>query len=263
MSRIHVYGGGFDPGPDETSKIVKVLVEFDANQELGGWPQHSRERPITARECGANHPYEQVRAFFSDRAGNYLHDTPKIKPGPLHIGRTWMLPSPSELSEMERDRPSLRDHIHAEGFFNSFASARTFNEDQELPDTLDLSLFPVPNVNNQPHASRSRTQVPDGPWSPSNMDSLIASFSVANIPDTPPAAERSTQVIQFPQLNKHFSEPPIENEAGKLWAAFGEPKGHQVAEDVSSSCYQSEKNSPPETKYTKTRGKNKWRPLEL
>lgn len=254
-----------NPGPDEIFETAKVLLEFGANQSLESRPRSfwDWEEPISAREYGANHPYDRVRALFSDYAGGSLHNTSKHKPHSLQIGRTWMLPSLSEMSETEHDRPSLMNYINTERFFNSYHSLRVSAGDQEQPDNLDLSSFPVLENANQPHISSLRTHVSDGLWSSAKTDSLIAGFSVVNEPDTSPNAERSAQANPFPLLNNYSSKNPLETEAGKLWADFGKPKGHPVAEEVFPSSASSEKNSLPEIKRTKIRGKNRWQPLKF
>jgi len=239
-----------------------VLVEFRANRNLESRPR-SAGKPITAHVCGLNHPHDRVRALFSDCAIDSLHNTPKDKSGSLQIGRTWMQSSLSEMSGEERDGPNLTDHINIERFFKSYRGARTSGEHKAQPDNPDLSFFPVLNSDNRPQISSLRTHVSDGPWSPSSIDSLIAGLSVVNEPDAPPIAERSAQVNPFPQLNSHISKNPFETEAGKLWADFGKPKGHPVAKEVSSSSASGEKNSLPEIKSTKVRGKNRWQPLKF
>ena len=100
-----------------------------------------------------------------------------------------MLPSLSEMSGTEPDGSSLKSLVNTERFFNSDHSMRTSDGDQGEPENLDLSSFPFLNLANQPYMSSLRTHVSDGPWSPSNLDSLIAGFSVVNKPDTPVNAE--------------------------------------------------------------------------
>ena len=214
---------------------------------------------MTAYEYGSNHPHDRVRALFFDCAGDSLRNTLKYKPGSLRVGRTWVQSSLSEMSGGERDGPSPRDHINIERFVKSSRGARTSVQ----PDNLDLSFFPLLNSVNQPQLSRSRAHVSDGPWSPSNIDSLIAGFSVDDEPDAPPIAERSAYVDPFPQLNGHISKNPLETEAGKLWADFGKPKSHHVAAEVFSNSAGSEKNSLLEIKSTRVRGKNRWQPLKF
>lgn len=241
---------------------MKVLLEFRANQNLERRPQSISETSVTARKCGLHHPYERVRGLFSDCAGDSLDNTSTQKPYSLHIGRTWMLPSLSEMSGTERDGPRLMNLVNTERFFKSDHSVRISDGDQGQPDNLDPSSFPFLNGANQPHISTLRMHVSDGPWSPSNLDSLIAGFSGVNKPDTPPTAERSAQVNPFPQLNSHISKNPLETEASKLWADFGKPKGPPMAEQVFSSSTSSERLLP-ETKRTKVRGKNRWQPLQF
>ena len=105
--------------------------------------------------------------------------------------------------------------------------------------------------------------VSNGPWSPSNINSLIAGFSVVNEPNTPPIAERSAQVDPFPQFSSHIPKNPFETAAGKLWADFGKPKCHPVAGEVFSNSADSEKKSLPELKSTRVRGKIRWQPLKF
>lgn len=136
-------------------------------------------KPITAHECGLNHPHDRVRALFFDS----LDSIPKHKPGSLQIGRTWMQSSLSEMKGKERDGPDPMDHINIERFFKSYPGPRTSDRRKAQPDTLDLSFFPVLNNIDQPQISSPRTHVSDGPWSPSNIESLVAGFSVSNEPD--------------------------------------------------------------------------------
>ena len=103
--------------------------------------------------------------------------------------------------------------------------------------------------------SSLRTHISDGSWSPSNLDSLIAGFSVVNKPDTPVNAERSTDVNPFPQLNSHIFKDSLETEVSKMWAGFGKLKGHLMAKQVFSSST-SRKKSLLDTKHTKVCGKN-------
>ena len=237
---------------------MNVLVEFRANQNLESRPRFGGE-PITAYECGSNHPHDRVRALFLDCADDSLRNTLKHKPGSLPIGRTWMQSSLSEMSGKDRDGPNLMGHINIERFFKSSCGARTSVQ----PDNLDLSFFPLLNSVDQPQISGPWTHVSEGPWSPSNIDSLIAGFSVVDEPDAPPIAERSAQVDPFPQLNSYICKNPFETEAGKLWADFGKPKVTPSAGEVFSNSASSEKNSPPEIRSTRVRGKNRWQPLKF
>lgn len=156
---------------------------------------------------------------------------------------------------MERKGPNLTNHINMEHFSKSYHSARTHGRHKAQPDNLDLSFFPILNTVNQPQISSLRTHVSDGPWSPSNIDSLIAGFSVVNEQDIPSVAERSAQVDPFPQLNTHTPKNVLETEAGKLWADFGKLKGHPVAGKVFSGTASSEMHSLPKRTNTKVRGK--------
>lgn len=251
-------------GPDDVLETVKVLLEFRANANLEMRPRLTRGTPITAGKCGANHSYDRVRALFFDYADHSLHNDSKHKPGPLQIGRTWMLPSLSDSSGTERDGPIfLMDRTNPERFCSSYHSTPTSAGDQRQPDTLDFSSFPYPDSTNQSHISRLTTHFSDGPWSPSNTDSLIAGFSVIDMTDTSQTSERSAQPSPFPQLNSHISKNPLETNAGKLWADLGKPKGHPVVEEVSSSSASNEKDSLPEIKRMKVRGRNRWQPLEF
>lgn len=249
----------FEPSPDEIFETAKVLVEFGANQNLESQPRSIWEKPISARECGLNHPYGRVRALFY--TGDSPHNVSQIKLHSLQIGRTWMLPSLSEKSRTECDGLNLTRYINTESFFNSFQSVRKSDRDQRQPDNLNLSSFPVLDKANQPHISSLKPHLSDGPWSPANIHSLIACFSVLNEPDTLPITEGSAQVNPFPQLNSHVSKNPLETEAGKLWADLRKPKGHPVAEDAISRSASSEKNPLPGKKGTKKHGKSRWQPL--
>ncbi len=256
-------GGKSSLCPDEIIATAKVLMEFGANQNLESRPRSMWEKPISAREYGINHPYDQVRAFFSDRAGDSLPKFYNNKFRSPHIGRTWMLPSLSEMSGTDCDGPNRMKRINTEHFFNSHHSVRTSDGDQRRQANLDLISFPVLNGANKPHISSWKTHVSDNPWSPSNIHGLISSFSVVNESNTPPITEQSAQVNPFPQLNSLISKIPLATEAGKSWADFGKPKDHPVAEKVFSSSASSGKKSPSETKRKKVRGKNQWQPLKL
>jgi len=240
-----------------------VLLESGANQNLERQPRFIGEKNITARECGINHPHDRVRALFSDYVDGSLHNTSKKRPGPLQIGRTWTLPSLSERNGTECDGPIPMDSVDTERLFNSYRSVRTSDEDQDQPDNLDLNSFPILESANQTHLSRLSKHVSDDPWSPSNIDSLIKSISIINKPETPPVTDRSAQVNPFPQLNTRIPKNPLETEAGKLWADFGKPKGRPAAEQVFPRSARSEKDSLPETKNTKVRGKNRWQLLKF
>ena len=237
---------------------MKVLIDFRADQYLKGRPRSGGES-ITAYECGANHPHDRVRALFFDCAGENLRNAPKHKSDSLRIGRTWMQSSLSETSGKERDGPNLMDHVNIERFLKSCRGTRTSVQ----PDNLDPSFFPLLNSVNRPQISRPRMHISDGPWSPSNINSLLAGFTVADEPDPPPIAARSAQVDPFPQLSSHISKSPFETKAGKLWADFGKSKGHPAAEEMFSNAANSEKNSLREIKSTRVRGKNRWQPLKF
>ena len=237
---------------------MKVLVDFGANPNLESRPRSGGE-PTTAYECGLNHSHDRVRALFSDCAGDSLRNALKHKPGSLRVGRTWMQSSLSKMIEKERDVPSPTESINIERIFKSSRGTRTCVQ----PDTLDPSFFPLLNSVNQPQISGPRMHVSEGPWSPSNIDNLIASFSVDDEPDAPPIAEQSAHVDPFPRLNSHISKNPLETEAGKLWADLRKPKGHPVAEDAFSRSASSEKNPLSGKKGTKKHGKSRWQPLTI
>ena len=237
---------------------MKVLIDFRADQYLKSRPRSGGE-PITAYECGTNHPHDRVRALFFDCAGENLRDAPKHKSDSLRIGRTWMQSSLPETSGKERDGPNLMDQVNIERFLKSSHGTRTSVQ----PDNLDPSFFPLLNIVNRPEISRPRMHISNGPWSPSNINSLIAGFTVVDESDAPPIATRSAQVDPFPQLSSHISKNPFETKAGKLWADFGKPKGRPAAGEGFSNSANSEKNSLPEIKGTRVRGKNRWQPLKF
>jgi len=238
-----------------------VLVEFRANQNLE--TRLRGEKHVTARECGVNHPYDRVRALFSNGVDGPLYNSSKHKPRTLRIGRTWMPLSLTGMNGTERDGPSPVDHINAERFFNSFRGGRTSYRDQDQLDILNLTSFPILESANQKHLSSLRTHVSDDPWSPSNIDGLIKGFSIVKEPDIPPVAERNAQLNPFPQLNTHIPKNPMETGAGRLWADFGKPTGRPVAEQLSSKSARNEKDSFPEMKSIKAHGKNRWQPLKF
>ena len=229
---------------------MKVLIEFKADQNLQGRSRFSRGKSITAHECGLNHPCDRVRAIFSDRAGGSLHNTSEHKPRSLQVGRAWMVRSLSEMSETERSGPDVMDYNNTERLYNNYHGVRTSDGDQELPDNLDLSSFPVLDSTNQAHISSQSVHISSGPWSPSNISSI-------------PTTERGTQVNPFPQLNHHIPPNPLETKAGKLWADFGKSKGHPIAEEVFPRSASNEGNSLPEKRYAKVRGKSRWQPLKF
>ncbi|KAK0516251.1 hypothetical protein JMJ35_000854 [Cladonia borealis] len=250
----------FEPGPDKIFETAKVLMEFGANQNLESQPRSIWEKPITARECGINHQYGRVRELFHT-SDSPPHNVSQIELYSLQIGRTWMLPSPSETNGTQRDGLNPTRYINNESFFNSLQSVRKPDGDQRQRDNLNLSSFPILNESNQPHMSSLKPHPSDGPWSPASIDSLIACFSVLNEPDTPPITEGGGQVNPFPRLNSHICRDPLETEAGKLWADLRKPKGHTVAEDAISRSASSEKKPLPGEKGTKKHGKSRWQPL--
>lgn len=170
-----------------------------------------------------------------------------------------MRSSLSGMSGEERDGANLMYHTTVVRSLKSYRGVRTSGERKAQPDNLDPSFFPVLNSDSQPQISSLRTQFPEGPWSPSSIDSLIAGFSFNNEPDTPPTAEDNP----FPKLNSHIARNPLETEAGKLWADLGKPKSHPLAEDAFFSSGSNEKNSLPEMECTKMRGKTRWKPLKF
>ena len=230
-----------------------------------GAKQHLYSRPrsdgkhITAYYCGANHPYDRVRALFVDCAGENLRNAPNHQSDALQIGRPWMQSSLSETSGEEHDRPYLMNHVNIDRFHKRSRGARASLQ----PDILDPSFFPLLNNDNQPQDSGPRMHTPDGPWSSSNINSLIAGFKVVDETDSPPIAARGAQVDPFPQLNSQISKNPFETEACKLWADFGKSKAHPAAEEMFPNSADSEKNLLAEKKGTRVRGKNRWQPLKL
>ena len=169
----------------------------------------------------------------------------------------------SEMSGTDCDGLSRMKHINVKHFFNSHHSGQTSDGDQRRQANLDLISIPVLNGVNKPHISSWKTHVSDNPWSSSNIHGLISSFSVVNESNTPLIIEQSASVNPFPQLNSHISKIPLATKASKLWANFGKPKDHPVAEEVFSSSASSGKKSPSETKRKRVRGKNRWQPLKL
>ena len=96
-----------------------------------------------------------------------------------------------ETSGMERDGLNLTRYNNTESFFNSFQSMQKSDGDQRRLDNLNLSSFPVLAKANQPHISSLKPHLSNDPWSPANINSLIACFSVLNKPNTPPITEGS------------------------------------------------------------------------
>ncbi len=238
-------------------------MEFGANQNVEGPRRYICERPMTARERGVTHPYHRVRALFSTRFGDSLHNTSEARPHSRHIGRTWMLPTRSPICATDCDGLYLTKHIGTECFFNRSTSAKTSERDQKQPDSLDLSSFPILDSANQPHISSLMTHCSDGLWSPAKVDSLIAGFSVVSEPESASITEQSPQVFHFPELNSRISKKSLENEASKLWADLGRPRGQPVAEKEVCSSASSEKDSPQGKKRTKERGTKRWQPLKF
>lgn len=258
MSRARDLGRESNPSPDDIFETVKVILEFGADRNLEMRPLFGK--PITARECGLVHPQERIRALFSDSTWNSLQGDFTRKPDFLQIGRTWMLPS-SGMNETEHEGFGLTDDVNAESLSDGYHSISAPDEDQEQSDHLDLSSFPVLNAD-RPYISSLKTHVFDGPWSPSNIDSLTASFSTIPKTHTPPAAELPED--PFPRLNSCISKNPFETEAGQLWAEFGKSKGHSAAEEpFPTSANSKVKSSPSEVKRGKTGKKIRWQPLEV
>ncbi len=163
-----------------------------------------------------------------------------------------MLPSPSGMSGTEHEASGLTDDVN-----NVFAP----EGDQGQPDHLDLSSFPLLDAD-RPCISSPKTHMSDDLWSPSNVDSLMASFLVIPETHTSPVAE--LQSDPFPQLNSCISKNPCETEAGQLWADFGKSKGHSAAEESFYTSADSKlKSSPSEVKRGKTGKKNRWQPLKV
>ena len=242
-----------DPSPDDIFETVKVILEFGADRNLG--------KPITARECGLVHPQERIRALFSDSTWSSLQGDFTHKPDFLQIGRTWMLSSSSGLNETEHEGSGLTDDVNAESLSDGYHSISAPDEDQEQSDHLDLSSFPVLNADGS-SISSLKTHVLDGPWSPSNVDSLTASFSIIPKTHTSPAAELRDD--PFPRLNSCISKNPFETEAGQIWAKFGKSKSHPAAEEpFPTSANSKVKSSPSEVKRGKTGKKIRWQPLEV
>lgn len=104
-------------------------MEFRPNQNLESRPQSIGQKPFTARERGVKHPYERVRALFSNHASHSLR-----------IGRTWMLPSHPQICATNRDGLNVTEHIDTERSFNSYHSTRTSNGDQRQPRSVQCHL---------------------------------------------------------------------------------------------------------------------------
>jgi len=139
----------------------------------------------------------------------------------------------------------------------------TSDRDQGQPDNLDLDSFPILKNANQTSLYSLRTYISDEPWSSSTINRLIKSFSIVNKPETPRVTDRSVLVNPFPQLITHIPKNPLETEAGKLWADFGKPEGCLAADQVFPRSARSEKDSLPEKRSAKVRGKNRWQLLKF
>lgn len=146
----------------------------------------------------------------------------------------------------------------------AYKCAQKIDKIQWHGDNLDLSSFPIVDSANQPHISSLKTDVSDGLWSPANIDSLIAGFSVVSEPESKHNTEQGAQIHhRLSKPNNSISKNPLETEAGRLWADFGRPKVQPVAEQEYSNSANSEKNAPQQTKRTKVGGKARCQPLKL
>ena len=261
MSRAKIGGGESGPSPDDVFETVKVVLEFRADGNLEGRPPFAGGIPISARVCGLAHPQDRIRALFSDSTWNSLQGDFTRKPDFLQIGRTWMLPSPSGMSGTEHEGSRLTNDVNAESLSDGYHSIRAPDGDQEQSDHFGLSSFPVLNAD-RPYISSLKTHVSDGPWSLSNVDSLIASFSIIPETHTPPVAELPGD--PFPRLNSCISKNPFETEASQLWAEFGKSKGHSAVEEPFPTFANNKlKSSPSEVKRGKIGKKIRWQPLKV
>ena len=225
ISRIDIGEGKSYFGSGEIFETAKVLVEFEANHNLESRPRFVGEKFISARELGANHLYDRVKVFFFDCAGDFFYNIFKNKFYFLQIGRTWMLPSLSEMSGTEHDGFNLIKYINIERFFNNYDGGRTSDEDKRQSKNLDFSFFLIFDNIHQSHISNSKTHVSDGLWSFAKIDGFIAGFDESN---TSPNTEQSAQVNLFSHFNSYIFKTPLEAEAGELWADFGKSKGYFV-----------------------------------
>ena len=196
MSRAKIGGRGFGPSPDDVFETVKVVLEFGADRDLEGRPPFVGGKPMTARECGVAHPQDRIRALFSHSTWNPLQGDFMRRPDFLQIGRTWMLPSPSGMSGTKHD-------VNAESLSDGYHGMRAPDGDQEQSDHFGLSSFPILNAD-RPYIFSLKTHVSGGPWSLSNVDSLIASFSIIPETHTPPVAELPGD--PFPRLHSCISK---------------------------------------------------------
>ena len=229
------------PEPEDILKTVKVLLEFNANQD--------RLKP-PMRKWGSKHSYHRVSELF-----------PKVYEHTSQISRTRMLSSNSERSNTEHYRQSAISFDCIGYVITSDYNVPTYTEDKrQPPENLDLSSFPVLDSPNQSRVSGVEKQISDSLWSPSRVNSLIARLSVADEPDAPLVIEESNL---FPPLSSHSPQKIFETEAGKIWASFGERRGQSIAEEKSSSSSSCEKKSPPVSKCTKARSKNRWQQLDF
>ena len=258
MSRATIGGGESGPSLDDIFETVKVVLEFGADGDLEGQPRFVGGKPLTARECALAHPQDRIRALFSDSNWNFLQGDFKRKRNFLQIGRPWMLQSTSGMNGTEHKGSGLTDNVNTKNLSDSYHSIRAPEGDQGQSDHLDLSSFPVIDAN-RPYITSLKTQVSDGPWSPPNADSLIASFSVISETHNPPAAE--LQVDPFPRLNSLIPKNPIETEAGQLWADFRKSKGQSTAGEPFYTTAKSKLNIRGEE--PKTGKKIRWQPLKV
>lgn len=164
------------------------------------------------------------------------------------------------MSGTEHEGSGLTDDVNTKSFSDDH-SIRAPEGDQGQSDHLDLSSFPVLDAD-RPYISSLKTPISDDLWSPSNIDSLMASFLVIPETHTPPVAELQSDT--FPRLNSCNSKKPFETEAGQLWADFRKSEGHSTAgESFHTSANSKLKSSPSEVKRGKTGKKIRWQPLKV
>ena len=235
--------------PDQILETVKLL-QFRADQTYQRPPRSRWGKPTTARQCGENHPYERVRALFSDGVGS-LPSASEYKLHTLRIDRTWIYTS--ELSGAGRKGVDVANHLDDERFVDDQHGVQMSDGDVIQPEGIDMSSFPALNNANHLPNSCFTLSMPDGLWSTSNVKPLIAGFSSPGGVRSLPTSEQEVRVDPFPYLSSHVPKNLVETEAGKLWAGLEKPNCQPSAGYGSSVAAGIQKNSPPGTERKKTR----------
>ena len=242
---------------EQVLETVKLLLEFKADQTCERPPRYMWEKPTTARKCGANHPYEPVRALFSDYATASCQNACQL----LRIGRTWM--TSSELSGTDCIGADVTNHFDDKPFADDHSGVHIVEGDMGHREKVNISSFPPLDCPNDLPDSGFKPNLLGGIWSLSNTRNLLAGFSSPGRVQNPPIAERQVHVDPYPYLSNHVPNDLGETEAGKLWAGLEKPKSQRIAGFDIRDPSEIQKDASSGIKGKKMGGKKQWQPLNL